>query len=95
MLNEISYQLSIKTVIALFTFRVAPRPTGDSPVAACRAQQTMISIKLVSCLSSSAENGEKFIYTQIENRLIPNCEKNRQTQISTPPPQKGLIKKQS
>ena len=58
-----------KKVTAQFTFRVAPRPTGDSPVAACRAQQTMISIKLVSCLSSSAENG-KNIYIHSSSKQI-------------------------
>lgn len=34
------------------TFLLVPLPTGDSPVAAWRTQHTIISIKLVSCLSS-------------------------------------------
>ena len=38
------------------TLRVGPRPTGGSPVAAWRIQQTIISIRLVSCRSSNASS---------------------------------------
>ena len=48
---------SITCLLSLeLSFRAGPRPTGYSPVAACFTQQTMISIRLVSCRSSMAEN---------------------------------------
>ena len=48
---------SITCLLSLeLSFRAGPRPTGYSPVAACFTQQTMISIRLVSCRSSIAEN---------------------------------------
>lgn len=38
------------------TFLVGPRPTGGSPVAACLIQQTIISMRLVSCRSSKGSS---------------------------------------
>ena len=59
------------------TFLLGPRPTGDSPVAACLTQHTMISIRLVSCRSSNAAHMNTHVtqrnvaqHTMISIRLV-------------------------
>jgi len=61
---SVSLALSSETCRASFVVgrRLdGPRPTGYSPVAACFTLQTIISIRLVSCRSSRANQQQMFI----------------------------------
>ena len=63
------------------TFLLVPLPTGDSPVAAWRTQHTIISIRLVSCLSSISVKFRKIkspskLYT-FSKAIMANALKNK------------------
>ena len=60
------------------TFLLVPLPTGDSPVAAWRTQHTIISIKLVSCLSSISVKFRKITF---HKAIMANALKNHKHSI--------------
>jgi len=69
---SVSLPLSSETCRASFVVGrrlVGPRPTGYSPVAACLTLQTIISMRLVSCRSSSASHQHTYIIVHFRNDL--------------------------